>query len=459
MQSIDWPDGHKKMPLFLCLTNTTRLSRQLTIMLVFLLLIFPVFTGSAEGGQGQTIVLKLKAPKNRILAARNIDWLVENPDGTWENKGQLKKYLYATDMIVGPATHRGLHEDISKRTKNAQFFPAANLNFGSGQWIAKVYSGEPFYFDPSDHKWYQTAWGLTTIEVFNKQTKITLWDGFKELLFGRSAFADTGVVYSGAGDGMIQSYTVTNYIGGQLAWDEAHDQSSGLLASTYDIINEQDDVVITQTKHSGYWRTSFRRAFFPIDTTGLDDSMSIVGASFFAYVTGTTNGEQDGTDYIGMVETAQAVEDFLNDDDYDQCGAIDDPVQGATALNIAGITAGAYNEWVLNATGLTWINKAGYTKLGLREGHDIEDEIFDTWGYNYTKNSIGARFSEYEGVFYDPYLEIIYTANGGGNKPEVKDNPGFTNLKNIMTNGAGKSSQVPKGLLSAPGIQKFIQGN
>jgi hypothetical protein len=92
--------------------------------------------------------------------------------------------------------------------------------------------------------------------------------------------------------------------------------------------------------------------------------------------------------------------------DYSKAGnAIKNPTEGSSRIDISSIVPG-YVEWDLNSIGLSWISKTGYTKLALREGHDI----LDMWpGYkNGFGNSIHAYLSEYDNISQGPYLEIVY---------------------------------------------------
>ena len=71
-----------------------------------------------------------------------------------------------------------------------------------------------------------------------------------------------------------------------------------------------------------------------------------------------------------------------------------------------GFTNSTYNSWALNSTGIGWINKGpgAWTKLGLREGHDVLDHAIST-----ETNSIKGSGSNTAGTDQDPYLEVILT--------------------------------------------------
>ena len=210
----------------------------------------------------------------------------------------------------------------------------------------------------------------------------------------------TDTYYSGAGDGEVQG--AGN--GGTLTenWDNAHDATTGAADYTTNpvigpLVQVKDDA------------TYIRRGFVPIDTSGLPDTATISSASLNLYITATTDNDNDGNDFIGVVQTTQASTSSLIGDDYDNCGAVNSPTEGATRVDITNITVSAYNTWTLNSTGLTWISLTGYTKLGLREGHDILDDPVPSGGSVYNKNEIDFYTSEQTGTTQDPYLSVTYS--------------------------------------------------
>jgi len=201
--------------------------------------------------------------------------------------------------------------------------------------------------------------------------------------------------YSGAGeDGQVYN-GVENLT---TSWYIAHEATTGEAAD--------GDLLICQVggRGSGYYY--IRRDFLPFDTSALPDDAVISAATLGLYITSADEYDNDAEAYIGIVQTSQNSPTALIADDYDQCGAVDNPTQGATAVDITDLTVDQYNTWTLNATGRGWISKTGYTLLGMREGHDITDTpTIDAGG----ANDVRARTSEYAGTASDPYLEVTYT--------------------------------------------------
>jgi hypothetical protein len=220
---------------------------------------------------------------------------------------------------------------------------------------------------------------------------------------------DSASYYAGAGDGR----TVCDV---QL-WDTAHDattakdgdggESGGLGGANY-TTDADTSVNCAAGAYRNYQnRTVIGRGFFPINTGDLPDGATISAATLYLYVVGKNNTDNDGYDYIVVVQTTQASTSELVADDYDQCGDVTDPTQGSNEIDLSSITTSQYNEWALNATGLTWISKTGWTKLGTREGNDAEDQAL-SYGEN-KRNGILVRYSEYTGTGSDPYLSVTYT--------------------------------------------------
>jgi len=202
----------------------------------------------------------------------------------------------------------------------------------------------------------------------------------------------TARFYSGTGDGMI-------YKESSLSWNSAHDASIG------DNVGNFDETIIARSSYSAGWYR-ITRGFLPFNTSLLPDDVEISSASLNLYVSDNYYDDNDSDAFITVVQTSQASISGLILDDFDQCGAITNPTEGATRKRIENFTTYQYNSLNLNTTGISWINKTGWTKLGVREGHDVLNHSIEE--VNPTKNLIVARYAEYDGIVFDPYLEITY---------------------------------------------------
>jgi len=142
------------------------------------------------------------------------------------------------------------------------------------------------------------------------------------------------------------------------------------------------------------------RHSFPVDTSGLADDAVISAATF--YIKGNSvliNLDNDAQAYLAIVQTTTASDTTLATSDWDNFGT----TKGSADVANSGLSTSAYNTFTLNSTGRGWINKTGYTKLAILEGHDIENVAVAA------RNSMGAIMSETAGTGSDPYLEVTYT--------------------------------------------------
>lgn len=203
--------------------------------------------------------------------------------------------------------------------------------------------------------------------------------------------------YAGSGDGLVAQFDAS------WDWDAVHDDVSGTAFGSEQGGNSGCTAVNASTMFVIY------RAFLPIDTSGLPNDAEIQSAILKIYALSSYYLDNDVQAYLGIVQTSQASPTALADVDYDQCGAVHSPTLGANTIRLENLTINDYNDFILDATGRSWIKKkAGdpYTMLGIREGHDIEDLAILQGEYD---NYSGISFSERTGTSQDPYLSITYS--------------------------------------------------
>ncbi len=204
--------------------------------------------------------------------------------------------------------------------------------------------------------------------------------------------------YPTAGDGYVYKYNAS--------WDTAHDATSGSGSSSTSSSNR----VGTAKSTINYY---IYRFFLPFDTSSIPDDATVTSATLNVYASSKRNDDNDGDDFVTLVQTSQASTTTLSTADFDQAGNIDNPTEGidlSERKDITNVTTGSYLAFNLNATGQGWISKTGMTKLGLREGHDVIDSSFTSSSttasqYNYLIIIMG----ECTGTTYDPYLSVTYT--------------------------------------------------
>lgn len=338
--------------------------------------------------------LQLKADKSKIINNKEVDWYV-NPDNKIpQYMGKIKKYDYITNK---KAEGKFLWKD------NRPYTNAKILEENGREKTVAFYTSEDFY--KGENEVFIIDHATTTIEAYEKQTKIS----FLGKLFSKEAVADT--IYSGAGDGDV--YYLDD------AWDTIHDGTVGSGTRPTSTITPAG-----YTEYSeGVW--DIYRGFFPIDTSAIPADNTVTAATMNIYALAIGNSDNDGNDFIRIVQTDQPNSTTLTTADFNNCGATNNPTAGAADIDIDNMTASQYVVFTLNATGLGWIKKsgeasncgstAGVTCLGGREGHDVVDSAMDVVGVN----NLTTRMSEYTGTDYDPYLTVTYSAPATISYPDI----------------------------------------
>lgn len=240
------------------------------------------------------------------------------------------------------------------------------------------------------------------IELFIQDNKIYLRktitpDILKNAIY--PLFTDHPTVYyAGSGDGHVYSYLNS--------WDAAHDATTGTAA--YASNNAYSG--------SGYNNVTIYyyiyRFFCPIDTSGIDDSATVSAASLYVYPWTVYDTDNDGDDWVAVVQTTQASDTSLTANDFDNVGSVDNPNEGSARYDITNFVNTGYNQIDLNSTGISYVSKTGYTKIGLREGHDCLDSPVAS-----SNGTTGLRLwtSEYSGR--EPYLDVEISAGGPSGNP------------------------------------------
>jgi len=237
------------------------------------------------------------------------------------------------------------------------------------------------------------------------------------LTLGGYAYADIATFYSEAGDGNIRSTE-----DGAEGWNVAHDAITG---DATDYASESDNASSGTYSDGDYY---IFRLFLPFDTSALPDNATVASSTLYFYSASVYSDDPDENDFVRLVQTTQNTTSTLFNALFDNCGSVNNPVAGATDLDLDNTTSG-YNAWRLNETGLSWISLNSPTYLGIREGHDVVDDPF----YNSTSdlNSLSIYLSEYADTSRDPYLTVEYTVPETPSlSPELKIKNGTLNIKN-----------------------------
>ncbi len=189
------------------------------------------------------------------------------------------------------------------------------------------------------------------------------------------------------------------------SWNAGHDATTGSGVGAND--TDANDDVRTQRYETGGFFT-IRRLFFLFDTSSIPDTDTVSSATYSVYVTGVNNDDNDGDDWLTIVQSSPAANTAIVSEDYDQDGAITNPTEGTSARkDLTTITSSAYLDFSLNSTGLGWISKTGVTKLGVREGHDVINSQFITGADRI--NRVMVRMADQAGTASDPKLVVEHT--------------------------------------------------
>jgi len=231
-------------------------------------------------------------------------------------------------------------------------------------------------------------------------------------------------IYSNESDGAIQTSPYPS------SWETQYYSTYGM--DTNAAIDRSLVGVSVFNSAQGY--LGIHRSFLSFDTSSIPDTAKIINAKLMLttdfHVSNTLN---DQYSYLSVLLGRQASANGLSFDDIEMCGnKLVDPTIGSNNINISDITPDTAISFDLNEFGLGWIAKNGYTKLCVREGHDIENKKVTNDGNYWLSSSLSYYTSEKEGIEFDPYLEITY---------EVPDEP--------VDDGDGDMYDLARELISA----------
>lgn len=237
----------------------------------------------------------------------------------------------------------------------------------------------------------------------NENGTITTWDYDEteryrlESKVSESTTSTTTSFYALSGDGSMYKNGST--------WEESHDATSAGGA------NSTGTVATVRSGATAAGAYSLNRAFLAFDTSSIPDDAIITDATVYLYVLDKEDSDNDGDDWITIIEGLQASSSTLTTADWVDAGdSIDNPtegINGSDRIDLTSVATGAYTSFSLNATGQSWISLTGDTQFALREGHDAIDSAYV--GSPSTANKLLFYTSEYAGEVYDPYIEITYT--------------------------------------------------
>jgi hypothetical protein len=174
------------------------------------------------------------------------------------------------------------------------------------------------------------------------------------------------------------------------------------------------------------------RTIFLFDTSALTSSASISAAVISLY------GESKLDDFatpstpdINVYTSTPASNTVKADADYTQVGST---AQCDTAITFAGFSTTAYNDFTLNATGISNVSKTGISKFGARNvNHDVAASAPTAAGTIKT-GRVSGYFANETGTTKDPKLVVTYTVVVGPANLKTYNTNVAANIKTIDTN-------------------------
>jgi RHS repeat-associated protein len=247
-----------------------------------------------------------------------------------------------------------------------------------------------------------------TTYIYDNNGNMTA-DGAKIYVFDyNNRLEQATVPGSGGGSSTTTSFAATGGDGSitfnsSTSWPTTHDATTGSSVTTGTTLK------VNSGKANG-GKYTIERGFTPFNTAALPDNATITAAKLKVLIDSKSDSDNDGDDWVTVVQGSQPSTASLAISDYDLAGSVNSPTEGintAERKDITGVTTGQYLEFNLNSAGQSWVSKTGDTKLALREGHDVINSAFT--GSNSTSNQLVLRTGEYAGTSSDPVLEVTYT--------------------------------------------------
>jgi hypothetical protein len=203
--------------------------------------------------------------------------------------------------------------------------------------------------------------------------------------------------YTTSGDGFVEN---SNYGGSEDNWSNIRNASVGTsvnyaLSDTYCHYARQLTANIYQLS----------RGFFAFDTRELSAADEIISAKIY-WKRNNVNFRNDSgykEAYVTFIKASQASVSELSVSDYSEID-FTEIISSAERRNLSTLGGNIFFSFELNATGLAYINKGGYTKVAMVTGFDLEVMPPPVLISYYAQGYFSEASSENR-----PYLEITYT--------------------------------------------------
>lgn len=183
---------------------------------------------------------------------------------------------------------------------------------------------------------------------------------------------------------------VVNHSG--TTWSTVRSASTGTTV----VNNVQDEWLISGDKDGTTFGCS--ALFLAFDTSAIPDTDTISSATLFVR---QTNNAGEGLRSFSVLQTSQASATALATSDYDNRGlGGSEGIDSRETMN----TANSDHTMTLNATGIGWISKTGYSLFGITSSYEIDNTTPTV--RNYTR----LAHSENTTAAYRPLLSVTHSA-------------------------------------------------
>ncbi len=310
-------------------------------------------------------------------------------------------------------------EVLEKRTSSSYTRKIKVENQGTPQekttYTAFVYSRETFY--KKGNEWYYLEQATTTETAFNAAQAHNPIARF--LL--PEAHAASVSAFSFTGDGYVDKQVDSSSPACSIAtpWSVAVSTTGGTLSA---VSNTGDIWASSATSYTNnppgeddLCIAEIIRIFVPFDTSTIPSGSTITAATLDIFAKSKSDSDNDGNDFITVVQGSQATHTTLAGSDYNNVGTTEG-IDSGERKDITSITTSAHLVFTLNSTGYGFIAKSGQTSvcsattgitcLALREGHDfLNDRPADN-----TTDYLIAASADTAGTTQDPLLSVTYVA-------------------------------------------------
>lgn len=213
----------------------------------------------------------------------------------------------------------------------------------------------------------------------------------------------------------VDFYGDVNFVDGFVensgtTWSTVHNAATG-SAATVDTNGTNGQVQTFLYLGTTYY---IRRGFYCWDTSSIGAGSTITAASFFIKLS-----NHSGAPLMNVVQGSQANANTLVTGDFDAFGTT------RFSTDASNTNDGTYQEFVLNASGIAAIQKAGTTKFVLTRDNDIDNSAPSDFIY---ANYYGSRNATSS---LRPYLRVEYTTPSGPANLKTLDGIAKASVKTI----------------------------